>query len=173
MHVIHSEPAKCDPGCELRIGIASWGDGTGTRFRSSSPGATRTARSCAAANSRSRRCRRRSLSRSERASSSYDVTSLPVVSAPEAVLREGLHLASGRSGVHRSARAAPSDASKSAEVYGLRARNGVHNGGHKPSRGFSEMPCFYGVFAAFCDGRWESLPHQSALKSFTFRCFLS
>jgi hypothetical protein len=32
MKVIHSEPAKSDPGCELRIGIASWDDGSGTSF---------------------------------------------------------------------------------------------------------------------------------------------
>jgi hypothetical protein len=32
MQVIHSEPAKCDPGCKLRIGIASWDDGSGTSF---------------------------------------------------------------------------------------------------------------------------------------------
>jgi hypothetical protein len=25
-----SEPARMDPNCELRIGIASWDDGTGT-----------------------------------------------------------------------------------------------------------------------------------------------
>ncbi|MEW5994506.1 MAG: hypothetical protein AB1744_08935 [Candidatus Zixiibacteriota bacterium] len=30
MFPAYSEPAKCDPGCEIRLGIASWDDGSGT-----------------------------------------------------------------------------------------------------------------------------------------------
>jgi hypothetical protein len=30
MVVEKKEPAKCDPNCELRLGIASWDDGSGT-----------------------------------------------------------------------------------------------------------------------------------------------
>ena len=30
MRVAFSEPAKVDPNCELRLGIASWDDGSGT-----------------------------------------------------------------------------------------------------------------------------------------------
>jgi hypothetical protein len=30
MKAIHSEPAKCSPKCELRLGIASWDDGSET-----------------------------------------------------------------------------------------------------------------------------------------------
>jgi len=30
MQASHSEPYKLDPSCEIRVGIASWDDGTGT-----------------------------------------------------------------------------------------------------------------------------------------------
>lgn len=30
MQTIHSEQAKCAPSCELRLGVASWDDGSGT-----------------------------------------------------------------------------------------------------------------------------------------------
>jgi len=30
MQAAHSEPAKIDPACELRLGIASWDDGSRT-----------------------------------------------------------------------------------------------------------------------------------------------
>lgn len=32
MHPLHFEPAKIDPNCEIRLGIASWDDGSGTSF---------------------------------------------------------------------------------------------------------------------------------------------
>jgi hypothetical protein len=32
MIVTHSETAKVNPACELRIGIASWDDGSGSSF---------------------------------------------------------------------------------------------------------------------------------------------
>jgi hypothetical protein len=30
MRVAHSEPAKIDPNCEIRLGVASWDDGSNT-----------------------------------------------------------------------------------------------------------------------------------------------
>lgn len=30
MKVAHSEPAKFDPNCEIRLGVASWDDGSNT-----------------------------------------------------------------------------------------------------------------------------------------------
>lgn len=30
MRVAHSEPADIDPGCEIRLGVASWDDGSNT-----------------------------------------------------------------------------------------------------------------------------------------------